>query len=508
MGIFNLFRSKPKEIDRSITTPWAQLGMMGFIPQKPLTIAEFLPDYTQVSKRICMGVPAIRRCVLLIAEAVAGLPIHIIRYDKEGNKKRDTDHFGYKLLTEDTGTILTPYVLKRELIIDAIFGNGLAWIQRDAFAEPSSLVLLDPDLTTYQDGVFKTKLDNQDKIISPADVFHLRAAGANGLADELVKVARKALHLTLSLQEYADKYFINGSSGTTYMPYPAGCTTADKQKEAREQFASATTGQNNFHKVVWTAPGSDPKFNPANNEQSQFIESREHNLLEVANLFEIPASFIGAANNTSYKSLEEMQQAFLDYSLNPWLKQFEAQADQKLRTETEKRLGRAYYEFERKAIISMKPDIESGMVIAQVNNGLLSEEEGRRVLNLPPENEDETYRRAANIIEVGEEPAPIKPPPQPLEQPPDASDGDKAPEGQEPDITARKLASGIVERLLRRMGHSHESGKVDMEIHREAILEHLEAFPKAEEFADNLIALMEDDIKTYGQEAFTRHDPR
>lgn len=87
MSIKDWFSKKPKEIERSITTPWAQLGMMGFVPQKPLTIAEFLPDYTQVSKRICMGVPAIRRCVLLIAEAVAGLPIHIIRYDKEGNKE-------------------------------------------------------------------------------------------------------------------------------------------------------------------------------------------------------------------------------------------------------------------------------------------------------------------------------------------------------------------------------------------------------------------------------------
>ena len=46
-----------------------------------------------------------------------------------------------------------------------------------------------------------------------------------------------------------------------------------------------------------------------------------------------------------------------------------------------------------------------------------------------------------------------------------------------------------------------------MTIHRDNIIEHLEAFDKAEEFADNLIALMTEDIKTYGQEAFTRHDP-
>lgn len=57
------------------------------------------------------------------------------------------------------------------------------------------------------------------------------------------------------------------------------------------------------------------------------------------------------------------------------------------------------------------------------------------------------------------------------------------------------------------MAHSHEQGKVDMAIHRDNIIEHLEAFDKAEEFADHLIALLTEDSKTYGQEAFTRHNP-
>ena len=201
-------------------------------PPRPITMAsvehEVPPSDSgqAVSKALCLGYPPIRKAVMLVANSVASLPIHAIKYDANGGKIRDYDHPGYKLLNEKCSDILTPFTVKREIVVDSIFGNRLGYILRDEYAECYELLQINPDATTIEivngQPVYNTIIGQTNYKIPPSDIFHLRSLGASLLADPLCEIARNALGLSLSLQQYSSNYFKQGRGGLTIMELPTG----------------------------------------------------------------------------------------------------------------------------------------------------------------------------------------------------------------------------------------------------------------------------------------------
>ena len=54
-----------------------------------------------VTERSAMQMTAVYSCVRILAEAVAGLPLHLYRYTEEGGKEKATDHPLYLLLHDE-----------------------------------------------------------------------------------------------------------------------------------------------------------------------------------------------------------------------------------------------------------------------------------------------------------------------------------------------------------------------------------------------------------------------
>ncbi len=53
-----------------------------------------------VTERTAMQMTAVYSCVRILAEAIAGLPLHIYRYTEDGSKEKALDHPLYLLLHE------------------------------------------------------------------------------------------------------------------------------------------------------------------------------------------------------------------------------------------------------------------------------------------------------------------------------------------------------------------------------------------------------------------------
>ena len=89
MGIFSgLFRSRDKPQNRTSGS----------------TYSFFLGNSTsgkQVTERSAMQMTAVYSCVRILAEAVAGLPLHLYRYTEAGGKEKALDHPLYRLLHDD-----------------------------------------------------------------------------------------------------------------------------------------------------------------------------------------------------------------------------------------------------------------------------------------------------------------------------------------------------------------------------------------------------------------------
>ena len=98
MSIFtSLFRSRDKPVNRTVGSNYS-FFMGGTTSGKTVT------------ERSAMQMTAVYSCVRILAEAVAGLPLHLYRYTDDGGKTKAIDHPLYRLLHDEPNPEMSSFV--------------------------------------------------------------------------------------------------------------------------------------------------------------------------------------------------------------------------------------------------------------------------------------------------------------------------------------------------------------------------------------------------------------
>ena len=99
-----------------------------------------------VNERSAMQMTAVYACVRILSEAVAGLPLHLYRYNSSGGKEKDVDHPLYFLLHDEPNPEMTSFVFRETLMTHLLlWGNAYAQIIRNGKGEVLALYPLMPN---------------------------------------------------------------------------------------------------------------------------------------------------------------------------------------------------------------------------------------------------------------------------------------------------------------------------------------------------------------------------
>ena len=114
MGIFSgLFRSRDKPQNRTAGSAYS-FFFGGSTAGK------------RVNERSAMQMTAVYSCVRILAEAVAGLPLHLYHYKEDGGKEKAIDHPLYLLLHDEPNPEMSSFVF-RETLMTHLLLWGNAW---------------------------------------------------------------------------------------------------------------------------------------------------------------------------------------------------------------------------------------------------------------------------------------------------------------------------------------------------------------------------------------------
>ncbi len=69
-----------------------------------------------VTERSAMQMTAVYSCVRILAEAVAGLPLHLYRYKEDGGKEKAINHPLYLLLHDEPNPEMSSFVFRETLM--------------------------------------------------------------------------------------------------------------------------------------------------------------------------------------------------------------------------------------------------------------------------------------------------------------------------------------------------------------------------------------------------------
>ena len=399
MGIFTgLFRGRDKPQNRTAGSGYT-FYMGGTSSGKSVT------------ERSAMQMTAVYSCVRILAEAVAGLPLHLYRYNKEGGKEKAIDHPLYLLLHDEPNPEMSSFVFRETLMTHLLlWGNAYAQIIRNGKNEIIALYPLMPNKMsvdrdenghlyyTYYRGSDEAIRSKESMVtLQPADVLHIPGLGFDGLVGySPIAMAKNAIGMAIACEEYGAKFFANGAAPGGVLEHPG--TIKDPQR-VRESWQSTFGGSGNANKIAVLEEGM--KYTPIgiSPEQAQFLETRKFQINEIARIFRVPPHMVGDLEKSSFSNIEQQSLEFVKYTLDPWVIRWEQSLMRALLSATEK--ADYFVKFNLEGLL--RGDYQSrmnGYAIGR-QNGWMSANDIRELENLdriPAEEGGDLYLINGNML--------------------------------------------------------------------------------------------------------------
>lgn len=301
-----------------------------------------------VNERTAMQSAAVYACVRILAEAIAGLPLHIYRYRTDGGKERVPLHPLYHLLHDEPNPEMTSFVFRETLMSHLLlWGNAFAQVVRNGRGQAVALYPLLPnkmEVSRAPNGelVYTYRRDAEESRLNPNsgavtlrrdEVLHVPGLGFDGLVGySPIAMAKNAIGLSLATEEFGATFFANGANPGGVLEHPGVVKDPDRLRESwHAQFSGA-----NSHKVAVLEEGL--KFHQMSipPEDAQFLETRKFQIDEIARIFRVPPHMVGDLEKSSFSNIEQQSLEFVKYTLDPWVVRWEQSLQQSLILPSEK----------------------------------------------------------------------------------------------------------------------------------------------------------------------------
>lgn len=380
MGLRNWLRGRPKPVkNHQLSTSYSFL---------------FGPTSAgrPVTERSAMQMTAVYSCVRILAEAIAGLPLHVYRYKDGGGKEKALEHPLYRLLHDEPNPEMTSFVFRETLMTHLLlWGNAFAQVVRNGLGEVIGLYPLQPnrmsvgrDLDSkalyyeYQTSWDEPAGQYQTIRLTPSDVLHVPGLGFDGLVGySPIAMAKNAIGLAQATEDYGASFFANGAAPGGVLEHPG---TIKDPSRVRESWQQTFGGPGNGNKVAVLEEGM--KYTPisVSPEQAQFLETRKFQVGEIARIFRIPPHMIGDLEKSSFSNIEQQSLEFVKYTLDPWVIRWEQAITKTLLNPREKQ--QLFVKFNVEGLL--RGDYQSrmeGYAVAR-QNGWMSANDIRELENL------------------------------------------------------------------------------------------------------------------------------
>lgn len=395
-------------------------------PAKPKALHPFVEQYfssfgggqaltgLHVSPDTALKVSAVWACVRVISDPLGWLPLIVYRRQADGGRQRATWHPIYELLHDQPNIWQTAMEFRKMLTVYALLrGDGLARILPGPRGAVDQLIPIHPDrLVSIEQmadyslryTVRKAGSATDTETLLGDEVFHLRFTSLDGVrGTSVIEYARETMGLGLATEQYAARFFNQNATPTGLLRHPGRVDRAGREK-IKAEWEATFAGLDNAHRTAVVAEGIDYTPISLSNQDSQFLETREFGVEEVARWFGVPLHKIQHnSKTTSWGSgVEEMNQDFTSATLAPLATAWQQAISRDLILDTQN----YYAEFMFDALSRGRLLDRYQAFHLALTDGWLSRNEVRQIENHNRADGLDDFLYAANMVVEGADPAP------------------------------------------------------------------------------------------------------
>jgi HK97 family phage portal protein len=241
-------------------------------------------------------------------------------------------------------------------------------------------------------------------VISAEDMIHITELRLPGEMRGISRIdfMKENLGLAKALEEFAARFFGQGSSASGIIEFP-GNLTREQAKDLVSGFEEGHKGLRRSHRPGVLFGGAKFTKTTVDNDSAQFLESRRFAVEEIARIFRVPPSMLGVttAGAMSYASVEQNGIQYVTHTLRPYIEKIEEGYSRLLE-------GRAFMKFNVDGLLRGDQASRYTSFSTGLQSGFLSINDIHRLEDMPPVDGGDSYRvplanvdiNAANLAEM------------------------------------------------------------------------------------------------------------
>lgn len=340
-------------------------------------------NVTEISAMNCSVVNA---CVRVISDPIGFLPLHIYE-QMPGDRRIATEHPLYTLLHNAPNPWMTATTFRQLLQSHLLtFGNAYSEVtRRSGSGEVIRMVPIDPRTVTPKfDGSrkwFEIRQKNGSNVEkSDQQIWHMAGLGFDGVKGySVIEMARESIGLAQAMEQYGASFFGNGGRVPYLLKHPNNFKTEADFDRFKAQWNAAYGNAAAWHAVPMLTGGLEYEQIGMNPEDAQLLSSREFQIQEIARWYKVSPHKLADLSRATFSNIEHLNIEFLTETLSYWLKLWEQSIWLSLLSDKDKK--RYYAEFNSDAILRGDAKTTAEALSSQVQNGLLTPNEGRKLYN-------------------------------------------------------------------------------------------------------------------------------
>lgn len=291
------------------------------------------------SETQAMRIATVFRCASILGGSIASLPFQVKRKKLQGFFTVDEDNPINYLLTERANSRLTSYELIKNAVIQMVNrGNAYIYPRYDS-GNLKELILLSPFTTTYDTlndvYIVSDMINNIHGTFDSDSIIHLKNISLDGgyTGVSTIYYASNVLSVGAAAEERNLQSFQPGATNKGFVTGENSGTKGfgDIQDNQLETVSDRVAEELSSGKNITYLSG-DMKFVPLAMSPAdiQLLETKKFNVLEICRFYGVHPDKVFAGQSQNYKASEMGQVQFLTDTLQPLLRQIEAEFKSKL----------------------------------------------------------------------------------------------------------------------------------------------------------------------------------
>lgn len=343
------------------------------------------------SRNNALLLSAVYRCVNVISDSVAALPLEAYQIDDANFRRPFKEHPAYRLLNLEPNENMTRFVFIKTMVVSSLLkGNAYAYIERDSHGNPVQLIYIPSDLVSIvwivdHNGIQRKRymVSGFKQYVEPRDMIHILNFSDDGIIGvSTLTHAAQTIGIATDSETHASGFFRSGANAAGILTIEHTRLTKEQKEQNYREWETRTnpiTGNPNGIVIL----EGNQRYQPItiNPKDSQLLESRQFNVVDICRFFSVSPVKVFDLTKSNYNTVEALNLDYLTDTLTPMLTKIEQEITRKLFLPSED--GHVVAEFNTSALLRADKKSQTEYMQGLFSIGAVTPNEVRREINLP-----------------------------------------------------------------------------------------------------------------------------